>query len=285
MDTAETRVKQVQHESERLKEYLSALPPDAWSRQSACERWQVGDVVAHLASGAEFYDGSITRGLRGETAPPEGFPPPGAADPDVVGEVIAQSAISVRDSLGDGLFSRFSSANDQLNRLLGGLGPKDWDQPCYHPASVFLVRTFLNLRMFELALHGWDIRSRLDAPAHLSAESIPILMEFISAMCGRLIQPTSDLPTSARYRFHLTGTASGDYDIVLEGGGTRMEPGGMAPADAAFQSDTETFSLLMTGRLMFEAATDEGRLVVVDESGLAPDFGHWFKGIWRPSGE
>ena len=81
-------------ESERLSEYLQKLPVEAWQRQSACDRWNVADVVAHLNFGAQFYEECISRGLRGDTSPPEGLPPPGEADPAVMGEVIAQGAIS-----------------------------------------------------------------------------------------------------------------------------------------------------------------------------------------------
>jgi uncharacterized protein (TIGR03083 family) len=49
------RVKLLQTETERIKRYLHALPPEAWERQSACDQWQVREVVAHLAGGAEFY--------------------------------------------------------------------------------------------------------------------------------------------------------------------------------------------------------------------------------------
>ena len=50
MDTPAERVKIAIAESERLKEYLSFLPPEAWNKPSACDRWKVRDVVAHLAS-------------------------------------------------------------------------------------------------------------------------------------------------------------------------------------------------------------------------------------------
>jgi len=48
MSTQAELVKAVQTESERLKQYLAALPQDAWTKPSACALWEVGDVVAHL---------------------------------------------------------------------------------------------------------------------------------------------------------------------------------------------------------------------------------------------
>jgi len=48
MSTQAECVKVVQTESERLKQYLAALPQDAWTKPSACALWEVRDVVTHL---------------------------------------------------------------------------------------------------------------------------------------------------------------------------------------------------------------------------------------------
>ena len=78
MHTPLDRVQMVWAEAQQITRYLHALPPAAWHCPSACERWQVNDVVVHLATCAEFYAGSICRGLQGDTTPPPGFSPIGA---------------------------------------------------------------------------------------------------------------------------------------------------------------------------------------------------------------
>ena len=77
MDAPEKQIPLVQAESERLKQYLTTLPPAAWTQPSACDRWQVRDVVAHLVGGAENYVSYISRGLQGDALPPEGAPAAG----------------------------------------------------------------------------------------------------------------------------------------------------------------------------------------------------------------
>ena len=59
------RAKLLQSESQRFQHYLSELPDDAWSKQSACDLWRVNDVVAHLVSNAEFYAATVEQGLKG----------------------------------------------------------------------------------------------------------------------------------------------------------------------------------------------------------------------------
>ena len=72
MSTQVECVKVIQTESARLQQYLTALPQDAWTTPSACALWEVRDVVAHLTTGIEGFTLRITRGLQGDTSPPDG---------------------------------------------------------------------------------------------------------------------------------------------------------------------------------------------------------------------
>src|SRR5437016_2467260 len=49
MATQAELVTVVQTESERLQQYLAALPQDAWTTPSACALWEIRDVVAHMS--------------------------------------------------------------------------------------------------------------------------------------------------------------------------------------------------------------------------------------------
>jgi hypothetical protein len=55
MSTQAECVTVLQTEFERLKQYLVALPADAWTTRSACALWEVRDVVAHLIFEANYY--------------------------------------------------------------------------------------------------------------------------------------------------------------------------------------------------------------------------------------
>jgi uncharacterized protein (TIGR03083 family) len=280
MDAPEERVRLVLAESERLKHYLHSLPPEAWSTPSACDCWEVRDVVAHLVLGAEIYAESISRGLRGDASAPAGRPPVGSFTAASFSEPMAQTTLSRRESLGDQLLSTFNATNDQLNFLHAGLGPQDWEKPCYHGAAALVapVRTFLDLRLFELALHGWDIRSRLEPEAHLSDESLPVLMGLIPQFIGWIFWSGSRLPSPIRYRFHLTGPGASTSDIVVEGDTVRLEPTGADTAHVTFRCDTETFVLLMLGRLTLPAALAQSHLGAEGEAERVDAFAQWFRG-------
>lgn len=274
MESVVDRIGLVKSDSERLQHYLNSLTPGAWSRPSACDAWEVRDVVAHLTGAVDMFAGNISRGVRGDSSPPEGFPPAGMVDMAARMEANAQRSIALRESLGETLLPTFSARCDYMNRLLAGLGSEDWDKPCYHPAAIIPVRTYIDLRITELAVHEWDIRSKLQPSAHLSAGCLPAIMDLIPVfLVGRLFQPGSKLSAPVRYRFELTGTVPGGYDIVAGGGKARMEPATASPAEVKFRCDTETFVLLAYGRTNVKSEAAARRLFIDGDRGLAAKFG------------
>jgi len=119
----------LQTEFERLKQYLAALPADAWTTPSACALWEVRGVVAHLTMGIEGFTLRITRGLQGETSPPEGLPSPHLWQTLAQEERrqralrLAPGPIALRERLGKDLLSGCSHAWDSFTHLLATLSP------------------------------------------------------------------------------------------------------------------------------------------------------------------
>ena len=116
METPDSRVKLAQAVSAQLRQYLHTLPPEAWSRPSACHHWEVRDVVGHLILAAELYLGVISRGLQGDTSPPAGFPPAGTANAASWSALFDPMSVARRESLGDQLLATFTATSDQLHQ-------------------------------------------------------------------------------------------------------------------------------------------------------------------------
>jgi len=284
MATFAERLDVLTAESARLDQYFRTLPPDAWTRPSACKEWQVQDVVAHLVGVAEFYAGTVERGLRGETSPPAGRAPAGASTGATAADGIAHRSIAARKSLGDQLLTTFTATGDHLNRTLGGLRPEDRRTPCYHPGGVVAAENFIELRLKELAVHEWDIRAALDPEPHLSPPSFAAILATISESIasGSLRWAFWSGPAPARpvrYRFEIAGPGPAKPDVVIDGTTMRMEDTSAAPPDVTFRCDTETYILLVYGRLDLGAARASGRLRAEGDGQLAIAFGQWFKGI------
>lgn len=284
MTTFTDRLRVLQSESERIRQYMHALPATALTQASACTQWQVQDVMAHLIGVAETYAGSIVRGLQGDTAPPAGRLPAGQTTAALAAESIAQRSIAARQSLGERLLVAYDEANERLNSALAGLTPSQRDLPCYHPGGIVKAQNFIDLRLKELAVHEWDIRAGLAPEARLSAASLASILITIgeSIASGSLrwafwSGPT--LPAPVRYRFVVTGASLSKTDVIVDGNTLRMaEPQG-ATAQVTIRCDAETYVLLVYGRLDLEAAMASGRLAVEGDTELVRIFAQRFRGI------
>jgi uncharacterized protein (TIGR03083 family) len=271
-------------ETERITTYLADLPAASWTQPTACDAWQVQDVVAHLVGVAEFYAGNVTRGLQGDTAPPAGRPPAGSVTAAMSAEGVATRAIAERQKLGDRLLEQFRVANAHLIDVLGALNPDTQTILCYHPGGMTQARQFIDLRLKELAVHEWDIRSRLEPSASLSAACLPAIVRLIdgSVASGSLrwgFRPGEPQAEPVRYRFEVTEPVPYQSNLIVTDDAVQQEVRVDGPADVVFGCDTETFVLLVYGRLALDRALQDGRITAAGEGTRAGAFAQWFKGI------
>jgi uncharacterized protein (TIGR03083 family) len=265
--------------AEDLAQYLHTLPREAWHRPSACDAWEVGDVVGHLIWVARMYTEGITHGLRGETAPLEGFPPAGALDTAAYSAFTAQQAIAQRGSLGDQVLTAFTTWTAQLHDCLMRLQPSEDATLCYHPFRLMPAQMFPPLWLNEVTLHAWDIRAALDPTASLAVESLPLLMERLPRRAMVNFRPGARLAVPVRYRFAVTGVVPGAYDLLVQGDQAVMEPASTTAAHVTCHCQTETFVLLMMDRLSLAVAIEHGDSRVEGDRGLVAAFDTWFKGV------
>jgi uncharacterized protein (TIGR03083 family) len=269
----------VQSEAERLAQYLATLPPAAWRQPSACQGWEVRDVVAHLVEVAQFYRQTIAGGVQGDVSPPPELRQSGTTR----AASIAQHAIATREWLGDALLSIFRVRYEQLCGLLAQLGTGDWQKLCYYTSEPRHrpAQEFLALSVQELAMHGWDIRSRLEPGFHLSAESITVLVQHMPRRLARPQRAVFPLPAGMSipvcYRWELRGAVGQAYDIVVEDSRCRMQPAATSAPQVTFSADAETFILVLYQRLTLAAAMARGDLLVEGDGGLSAAFDRWLQ--------
>lgn len=281
VDSTRQLVDLINTETGRFKELVNGLPSDALEKQSPCERWNVGEVIAHLIWFAEKYGGMMERGVQGDQTPPAGFPAvPGTMQGPAISKFYGDSAVELRQSLGEKLIPEFCERYDWLNGMLKGMAPNDWNKPCYHTLRVRPVESFVPVIFSELAVHSWDIRSTIQPDSQLSEESIPALLERLPSSRRPWSAPFQTEDTSAglkRFRFKFTDLEDG-RDIIAEGGEARVEAPGEEQADLTLTGSSSTFMLLMYGRHAVGSALAAGLFAAEGDLGLIPAFDRWLEG-------
>jgi uncharacterized protein (TIGR03083 family) len=192
---------------------------------------------------------------------------------------MATRVLAARQRLGEGLLTAFDDTTDRFTHLITRLTAAEVETTCYHPANLLSVRTFVGLRLCELVVHGWDIRSPLEPTAALSPESAAVLVEWWPEFVTWGFQPDRTLAIGGRFRFVFTGNGLPPYDLIVEGETVRMASADQGPAHVTFYCEAVTFVLLMCGRHALDTLMAEGRVRFEGDRGLLAAFRRWFRGM------
>jgi uncharacterized protein (TIGR03083 family) len=265
-------------EASQLQDFLAGLHPEEWSRPSACAGWTVGDVTAHLTQGARTWSEAITRAKAGDFDPPPGQPPlrPGERG----SAATAQRAIDFRQGMGEAaLLQAFVSDYQRLHQVLLTLQPDDWNKPCFHRRGVLPVRDYVGLRLQELVIHGWDIRTAFNDAAVLSERPLPVLVGLAQRWLSNTFHSVSRLAAPIRYRFDVPSPAPLRQDVLVSQDSFHLVPVADIGADVTFHCNTGDYILLVYGRLPLDRAVDTGRLEIEGNREQACLFPTLFQGV------
>jgi uncharacterized protein (TIGR03083 family) len=273
------RVNLVMRESAQLKSFVNSLPPHAWDVPTACELWNVRDLIAHLVFSMNYQMGMISRGLNGDYSTPAGFAPPGEATAESAGPLVHHLSVDVRDSAGDDLLSVFNSTMDDFDRLLRSLDGPSMNRVCYDVRGLGTVADIIDLRIMELVVHGWDLKSRLDSPAHLPPDSFPSLAAVIGRSVKWIVWPADSLPEPVLYQFDLEDFSPREWDILISGDHVEIYHDAANEPDAKFIGDPEGFLLFMFGRLSLAQMVEAGRMRTDTNPALIAHLDSRFRGF------
>jgi uncharacterized protein (TIGR03083 family) len=265
-------------EASQLWDFMARLGQDGWSRPSACAGWTVGDVLAHLTQGASAWSATITRAVAGDANPPAGeqMLRPGERG----SEVTAQRAIAFRQGMNEtALLDAFRDGYQRLHAVLLGLQPGDWDKPCYHRRGVLPAHDYVGLRLQELTIHGWDIRSAFNKATTLSERPLPALLGVAQRWLSNTFRPAPHLAAPIRYRFDVPGPVPVRQDVLVSQNSFQREPVTDRGADVTFRCTTGDYLLFVYGRLRLDQAVDTGRLEVEGNRQQAALFTTLFQGV------
>jgi uncharacterized protein (TIGR03083 family) len=236
-------------------------------------------VLAHLTQSAQTWRETIIRAAAGDANPPPGqrLLQPG----ELGSESTAERAIAFRqERRTDELLQVFAQGYDHLCQVLLDLQPEDWDKPCFHRRGVLPTRDYVGIRIQELTIHGWDIRSAFDASATLSERPLAVLVRLVQRWLSSSFSHEPRLAAPVRYRFDIPGPVPIRQDVLVSRDSFTLEPATAADADVTFRCQTGDYILFIYGRFNnLDAAVHTGRLEVVGNHDRAALFPTLFRGV------
>lgn len=263
---------------------LSEAPADALNGPTACSEWDVGTVAAHLAGGATRQRDAMLRGLDGQGGPPEGEETLPTADQ--VQQSNAVNNVQTRNEWGDALLDNFQHNYQELDDLLQGWS--DWSIGCWHRRrGTISAESYVDLRIQELVIHDWDIRSGGVGSGDLDSEGAVALLPASEMWYQLCFRPTAPLTTPVTYRFDIGEPEGANlrHDVVVTGDTfTVAEVSPDRQPELTVRADAGTYLLCLYNRVDWNDAKRAGRIRVSQ----APDtiahvalrnLGRWFGGL------
>jgi uncharacterized protein (TIGR03083 family) len=257
-------------------DFVQNLSAEDWKAQSAVGEWSVGDVVAHLnlalgaysrltdlvvsgrtGSGIFRKAGQLTKSVVPAAAP--ALNALNSAIPKLLDRALAPEVIK----------GQLVAGSRTLREKLERIGPGDYAKPVYYMGGPWPLSFFLAAADNELAIHLWDMQSRLDPQARLSPEARSVLPSFYWS--------------ATSWMLHLPKDTKGTVSVVLtdpnaafwwkiEGGHATTGRGVPESPDVTINTDSGTFALMLAGRTSFDDATRNNSLNVEGREDLARRF-------------
>ena len=239
-----------------LVPFVEGLSPADWRTPSACGGWEVGEVVAHLASGTGMWAKLIPAMVRGEGAVGADWSLPNPSRHD---QVRADSVEHRKAAGDDGLARELSENAARLVEALTALSDDDADKSSSAAwGGQGSVKTTVGTIVGEVIFHRWDMESRVRPGAHLPAEAFPAIMGYVAGWRGFGFQKR-DLPAPIHYRWTLTDPPS-TWDVLVKGGSFQHLRNPDHDPDVVFETDTEAYILAGVGRMDLVDAVESGRV-------------------------
>ncbi|MDE0332981.1 MAG: maleylpyruvate isomerase family mycothiol-dependent enzyme [Nitrospinae bacterium] len=228
------------HENARFIAQLRALSDADWTKPTFCPGWNAAQLVGHMTGGAISYAERIRAALRGEVIISLGAGTPAefqAARDEITRKSIAMSPKERIDWI--------ERSQDALQEEIERLEPGDLDRDLWHRKGNTKMRTFPAQRLYEVALHGWDLENDPDAP--LETESLGALVEILETRVPLYFNRAAPGGNTGVFRFE-TSSPEAAWEISIADGEASTLDGLSSSPDAVLSASGSDMVLLCAGR-------------------------------------
>jgi uncharacterized protein (TIGR03083 family) len=229
--------------------------PDAWEAPTACDRWQVRDIVGHLIDVTESY-------FVGFDAARGGTPGADALGLRVMGDLLDQGAQSLRSLGQEEAVDRLRTDFDKLMEICSALGPDEWGgltvpHKYMGPLPAFFYPVF---QLMDYGVHSWDIRQGTSRAHGLAGDTADLLVPFMFILWQATTDELPADPLTVGVR--VSGRNAGDYRVSVGPDGLTYALGDTRDVPAMIEFDAGSLVLTTFGRV--NAGTIRGDRRIVD---------------------
>jgi uncharacterized protein (TIGR03083 family) len=235
----DTILRVVREEAERM--FAMAEQPGMWEAPTACENWQVRDVIGHIVDTTEGYFKAFETARSGGSAQPYGL--------FGMHERAGEQGKSFRDLPQTEMMGRIRKDLDTMMGILEPLTAEEWTSlivPHFYmgPVPAFIYAAG---QLMDYGVHSWDIRQGTGKAHALSADAADLLAPFMFIIWQNTIRPDAD-KTPFTVGITVSGRNAGSYRVTVSEQGMAYEPGEVSDLPTVIDFDAGSLVLTAFGR-------------------------------------
>jgi uncharacterized protein (TIGR03083 family) len=236
----DTILRVVREEADRM--FALAEAPGAWEAPTACENWQVRDVIGHLVDTTEGYFKSWDIARSGAGADAFGLA--------VMHELAGEGGRAFRSLPQAEVMARIRKDLDQMMGILQPLTADEWTGFMVPHVYMGPVPAFIYPagQLMDYGVHSWDIRQGSGRAHALSADAADLLVPFMFIIWQSTIKPDADM-SPFTIGITVTGRNGGSFRVSISPEGMTYEPGDVSDLPAVIDFDAGSMVLTAFGRI------------------------------------
>jgi len=224
--------------------FTLAERPGAWEAKTACESWEVRDIIGHLVDTTEGYFRAFDIARSGATAE-------NAYGLLGMHERAGDSARSFRNLSQAEMMTRVRGDLAQMMGILEPLNAEEWTSmivPHFYmgpiPAFVYAAG-----QLMDYGVHTWDIREGQGGAHALPGDAADLLVPFMFIIWQSTIKPDADRTPFTIGINVTTGHNAGTTRVTIDENGMSYEPGSVDDLPAVIEFDAGSMVLTAFGRI------------------------------------
>ena len=223
--------------------FTLAEQPGAWEAPTACEDWEVRDVIGHLVDTMEGYFKAFEVARAGATAE-------NAYGLLGMHERAGGEARTFRQLSQEEMMTRVRADFEKMQSILEPLSEEEWTTmivPHFYmgPVPAFIYAAG---QLMDYGVHTWDIREGTGKAHALDADAADLLVPFMFIIWQSTIHPEADT-TPFTIGIRVSGRNGGDTRVTVSSEGMSYEPGDLSDLPAVIEFDPAALVLTAFGRI------------------------------------